>query len=267
MLQKLFIIGNYQSYLVIGTLIFFGLLETLSGQIKSKNKTFGGRIKEVGSFFLLSVLIKPAIVISVLFIGKTICAGYENSLEHSSIFISLPVYLIVDDFLQYWYHRVAHQNIFLWNLHRSHHQAEEMGLFTSYRNATLYYILQPNIWCVSIFTFAGAGIAVAIGLALKQGVNIITHSKFKWDKNLYRIPVLSQLMILVERIIVTPAFHHAHHGKSKSDGISSPDGNFGNIFSIWDQLFGTALFTRKFPAEYGLKNDAEENKAEVLAKP
>ena len=31
------------------------------------------------------------------------------------------------------------------------------------------------------------------------------------------------------------------------------------MFSIWDQLFGTAVFTRQFPKEYGLMNDPKEH--------
>ena len=66
-------------------------------------------------------------------------------------------------------------------------------------------------------------------------------------------------MTLLERIIITPAFHHAHHGKSKIDGIADPNANFGNMFSIWDQVFGTAVFTRQFPTEYGLVNNPNEH--------
>jgi len=31
------------------------------------------------------------------------------------------------------------------------------------------------------------------------------------------------------------------------------------MFSIWDQLFGSALFTRQYPVEYGLPNDPKEH--------
>ena len=42
------------------------------------------------------------------------------------------------------------------------------------------------------------------------------------------------------------------------DGISDPNGNFGNMFSLWDQMFGTAKFTRQFPTELGLINDPKD---------
>lgn len=49
-------------------------------------------------------------------------------------------------------------------------------------------------------------------------------------------------------------FHHAHHGKHKADGITHYKGNYGNLFSFWDVLFGTAQITRKFPQAYGIED-------------
>ena len=170
----------------------------------------------------------------------------------------LPFFLLIDDVLQYWYHRSAHEHEWLWKLHRPHHQAEEMGFFVSYRNAALYYVLMPNIWWIGIVTFLGGATAVALGLILKQLVIIGSHSPTKWDRFLYQYKWLHPVTTLVERIIITPAFHFAHHGKSMKDGISDPNGNYGNMFSLWDQLFGTAKFTRQFPEELGLVNDPKD---------
>lgn len=265
--KELFGIPNLEVYLVLGTLAFFGLLETFSGHLRASKRTFGDWIQEVGSFFALSVLIKPFIVLAVLTLGSFLFPDQAGILSGQAFWWVFPLYLLVDDVLQYWYHRSAHEYPFLWKLHRTHHQAEEMGFFVSYRNAALYYLLMPNIWWVGIITFLGGGAAVALGLVLKQMVIIGSHSTKKWDAPLYKIPVLRDMMTVVERIIVTPAFHHAHHGRSKVDGVSDPNGNFGNMFSIWDQLFGSALFTRKFPTDYGLMNDPKEHWSEAYLHP
>ncbi|MBK9330708.1 MAG: sterol desaturase family protein [Sphingobacteriales bacterium] len=252
-------INTYNAYLVIGIIIFFSMLEIISGRLQNSSKNFNDWIQEAGGFMVLSLVIKPLTVVAVFALGNSLFSSYNNSLSQVSIWILLPVYLLVDDFLQYWYHRSGHEYDFLWKLHRSHHQAEEMGFFISYRNAGLYYVLMPNLWWMGILTFLGGGVAVAVGLVLKQLVIISSHSTVLWDKPLYKIKFLNLLLSVVERIIVTPAFHHAHHGKSKLDGISDPNGNYGNMFSIWDQLFNTAVFTRKYPASYGLQNDPKEH--------
>ena len=257
--NKIFGIENFDVYGVIGILIFFGLLEVLAGYLNRTKRTGSDWIQEVGGFFMLSVVIKPTVVFFIFFICNYLFPDYSNFFVGRSLLILLPSYLLIDDVLQYWYHRLAHEHEFLWKLHRPHHQAEEMGFFVSYRNAGLYYVLMPNIWWVGLFTFLGGAKAVVIGLVLKQLVIIGSHSMIKWDVFLYKYKLLNPLAFVLERLIVTPAFHHAHHGKTMRDGISDPNGNFGNMFSIWDQLFGSAKFTRQFPSDYGLENDPKEH--------
>jgi sterol desaturase/sphingolipid hydroxylase (fatty acid hydroxylase superfamily)/CDGSH-type Zn-finger protein len=246
------------AYLVIGILVFFALMEIVFGRLKSSKRTFSDWIQEAGGFFILSILIKPLIVITVITLGAKLFPSAQGYFSHTTIWIILPLYIFIDDLMQYWYHRSGHEYDFLWKLHRSHHQAQEMGFFVSYRNAALYYLMMPNLWYLAIVTFLGGGLAVAIGLVIKQLIIIGSHSTVKWDEPLYKNKVTSNLMKFVERIIITPAFHHGHHGKSKLDGISDPNGNFGNMFSIWDQLFGSATFTRQYPEKYGLQVDTNE---------
>jgi sterol desaturase/sphingolipid hydroxylase (fatty acid hydroxylase superfamily)/CDGSH-type Zn-finger protein len=254
----LFGVENLDTYLVLGILAFFGLIEVIAGYLSKTQRTAGDWLQEAGGFVVLSVFIKPAIVFSVLIIGNALFPSLHDVWAEASLFFMLPFYLLIDDVLQYWYHRSAHEYEFLWKLHRPHHQAEEMGFFISYRNAALYYVIMPNIWWVGICIFLGGASGVALGLILKQLVIIGSHSTIKWDLPFYKYKIFHPIIFILERIIITPAFHHAHHGKSMLDGASDPNGNYGNMFSIWDQLFGTATFTRKFPKEYGLQTDPKE---------
>ena len=252
-------IASLDYYLVFGILLFFALFEIFAGYLKSTKRNLGDWLQEAGGFVVLSLLIKPGIVLIVILCGNFIAPQLSTFFTSWNIFPVLAIYLFTDDLLQYWYHRSAHEYEFLWKLHRAHHQAEEMGFFVSYRNAAVYYLFMPNIWWMGLISFLGGGIAVSIGLILKQIVIIGAHSTIKWDKPFYKNKFLSPFISLIERIIITPAFHHAHHGKSKLDTVSDPNGNFGNMFSIWDQLFGTASFTRQFPKEYGLQTPVQDH--------
>lgn len=252
-------IENLDSYVVLGILALFCLFESASGYLSASRRTASDWIQEAGGFAVLSFLVKPMIVFAAFLGGKALIPSLHGSVSSIPLIPALIVYLLVDDVLQYWYHRFGHEYDFLWKLHRPHHQAEEMGFFVSYRNAGIYYLLMPNIWWVGIAIFLGGLQAVAIGLILKQFVIIGSHSRVRWDEPLYGVAFISPIMTVVERIIVTPAFHYAHHGKSMIDGVSDPNGNYGNMFSIWDQLFGTAKFTRRFPVELGLVNDPKDN--------
>lgn len=256
--EPLFSVENFEGYIVLGIIVFFSLIEILAGRLLTTNRSFSDWIQEAGSFLILSFVTKPLIIIAAFYSGSFIVPDIYHSVSQFPLIPTVLVFLLVDDVLQYWYHRFGHEYAFLWKLHRPHHQAEEMGFFVSYRNAGLYYLFMPNIWWVGIVIFLGGAKAVAIGLILKQIIIISSHSTVRWDEFLYRFKALNPLTTIIERIFVTPAFHYAHHGKSMIDGISDPNGNFGNMFSIWDQVFGSAKFTRQYPTELGLINDPKD---------
>lgn len=260
-------IERLDSYLVIGVIIFFGLLEAISGALEHSNRTKDDWIQEVLSFIVLSVVIKPGIVLVMIWIGGIVLPLQEGIMLGWTLWLTAPMFLLVDDFLQYWYHRKAHETDWLWKLHRSHHQAEEMGFFIAYRNAALYYLIMPNIWWIGLLTFLGAGKAIALGIVLKQIVIIGSHSPTKWDQFFYKRPSLEPIIRILERIIITPAFHFSHHGKSTRDNVSDPNGNFGNMFSFWDQMFGTATFTRAYPEELGLDRPTDDSWAAAYLYP
>lgn len=259
LLQQLLAIEGFDVLLVLGILIGFGLMESLNGFLKNSQRNKGDWFQEIMSFLILSAGIKPAIVTVVYLVGAAFYpegAILTSNLSFTMVFFG---YILMDDLLQYWYHRSAHEYPFLWKLHRSHHQAEEMGYFVSYRNAMLYYILMPNIWWVGLVVFAGGGQAVALGLVIKQAIIISSHSRIKWDAPFYKYSILKPFIKIIERVIITPSFHHAHHGISMLDKASDPNANFGNMFSLWDQFFGTAKFQNAYPQAYGLQKKTEDD--------
>lgn len=145
MQKELFGIPNMDVYLVVGILLFFILIEIGSGVLQRNKRSLGDWIQEAGSYFVLALVIKPAIVLAVLYLGSQFIPSSVGKLSSFTLWLMVPIYLFIDDLMQYWYHRSAHEYPFLWKLHRTHHQAEEMGFFVSYRNAALYYVLMPNI--------------------------------------------------------------------------------------------------------------------------
>src|SRR5688572_513885 len=137
--EPLFGINDFEVYAVLGIVAFFGLIETLSGYFHRTRRTADDWIQEVGGFFVLAVVIKPAIVFVAFKLGDFLIPAFQNQFANLSLWIMLPAFLLIDDFLQYWHHRFSHEYEFLWKLHRPHHQAEEMGFFVSFRNSGLFY--------------------------------------------------------------------------------------------------------------------------------
>ncbi len=259
MLPMIQFVADKHEALVVGILVVFGLLEAALGCFANSKRNKVDLLVESINTVILMGLTKPLIVVLTLAILSRAIPWAEGSVSRWPFWFSLLLFLLVDDLLQYWYHRSAHEYKWLWKLHRAHHTATELGLLVSYRQAIYYYMLMPNIWWLGVYTFVGGGVPVAIGIVLKQLVIISSHSLITWDSFFHRHSALKPFLRIAERIVITPAFHHAHHAVSKVDGIGNPNGNFGNMFSIWDQIFGTATFVHAYPKEYGIPCDPQDN--------
>ena len=244
-----------ETWVVIAIYLAFGLIEFLRSDLFSKQEQCrNDGIVEVISTTLLLVVTQPLILAGVNWLGLRYLPQYQGALSGISIFLAIPLFLIFEDMVQYWWHRASHSVSFLYNLHRAHHNARYMSVRLVYRNNIIYYALMPSIWFAAILVYLGLGWFYAGYLIIKLLVIIGAHSDVKWDEPLYNIPWLSPVMWVVERTISTPATHHAHHGRHATDSAVHYKGNYGNLLFFWDVLFGTAKITRTYPQSYGIEN-------------
>lgn len=156
---------------------------------------------------------------------------------------SMPIWLlwvltfILIDLVFYIYHRMSHRVRFLWTVHMSHHSSEEMNFAVSFRQAWFGPISKiPFFMVLPILGLDPLMIAVAGVVSTLWGV--VGHTQ-----------IIGKLGPL-EWVLNTPSHHRVHHG-SNPEYI---DKNYGNLFIIWDRIFGTFEPENK-PVEYGLVNN------------
>ena len=240
------------------TLLVLGILEVMGGLYLEGKRTRNDYSIELISLITLPTLIQPAIFLVVIFGMRTWFPGLEDHYVGLAIGWQVLAFLVLDDMMQYWWHRLSHVNRTMWKLHRPHHVIEEMGVLVTYRNATLYYALMPGIWCSALLVYLGMGYVYLFYLPVKLVIILLAHSETRWDRFLYKHRILHPLAWVIERTISTPSTHFAHHGLTAEDGVSHPNGNFGNLLFFWDVLFGTAKITRKYPERFGAWNQIKE---------
>lgn len=244
-----------ESWIVIGIYLGFGLLEFVKSDLfRKREQSRNDGIVEVISTILLFTVTQPLIIVTVGWLGQRWFPAYQDALSGISIWAAIALFLVLDDMMQYWWHRASHSFSWLYNLHRAHHNARYMSVRLVYRNNVIYYALMPSIWFSAGLIYLGLGWVYAGYLIVKMLVIIGAHSDVAWDAPLYRIKWLSPVMWLVERTISTPATHHAHHGRHDSDPAVHYKGNYGNLLFFWDVLFGTARITRSYPQSYGVED-------------
>lgn len=239
-------------------LLFLVFAEALGGLYLEGKRTRNDFTIELVSLVTLPTLIQPGIFLLIIWVMKASMPGLEDHYAAVPYGWQILAFLIFDDLTQYWWHRISHISRTMWKLHRPHHVVEEMGVLVTYRNALLYYAMMPGIWLTAILVYLGMGYVYLFYMPIKLIVILLAHSETRWDRFLYQYKVLNPLAWVIERTLSTPSTHFAHHGLTADDGVSHPNGNFGNLLFIWDVIFGTAKITRKYPVRFGAWNQVKE---------
>ncbi len=146
-------------------------------------------------------------------------------------------YALVIDFALYWLHRLQHRLDWWWALHAVHHSQRQLSLWADNRNHVLDGLLE-SLWL--------ALVALAVGLPGNQFVLIVMLMRF--IESLSHANVRLGFGWLGERLLVSPRYHRMHHGIGVGHEGTARGCNFATLFPLWDMLFGTADFTRTFPA-------------------
>ncbi|MEO1656758.1 MAG: sterol desaturase family protein [Pseudomonadota bacterium] len=240
---------------VLGLFVAIGVMEAWRGGFFRKaGQKDGDLTADMTAYAVLSFLVVPGVFLFVNVMLGAAVPEAAGAWAHWPFALQLLMFAIFDDMMQYWWHRASHTYPWLYGLHRGHHEAGYMSVRIVYRNNAFYYAFMPSIWFSAALVYMGFGWAYALFLIVKQAVIFGAHSDLKWDRFLYQTPWLSPVAWVVERVISTPSTHFMHHGKHLSDGVTHYKGNFGNLFFLWDVIFGTAKITRQYPEKFGTEN-------------
>ncbi len=156
--------------------------------------------------------------------------------------VSLMIYLVVMDLLNYGIHRSQHKFDWWWNLHSLHHAQRQMTMWSDNRNHLLDDVIRDIIVVV---------VAQLIGIAPSQFVAIVALTQL--SESFQHANVRIWFGRWGERLWVSPRFHRIHHS------VDSGAHNYGVLLPWWDMLFGTANFALRFDPT-GLRDQVEQGR-------
>jgi sterol desaturase/sphingolipid hydroxylase (fatty acid hydroxylase superfamily) len=153
--------------------------------------------------------------------------------------VSLLLYLLVFDFVDYWIHRGQHQLRWWWRLHSLHHSQQQMTMWSDNRNHLLDDLLRDAIIVI---------VAQAVGVGPGQFIAIVAFTQL--SENFQHANLRLWFGRLGERLWVSPRFHRMHHaigiGHEKTGRQTLGGCNFGVLLPWWDMVFGTANFENRY---------------------
>lgn len=152
-------------------------------------------------------------------------------------FFTYLIAFIALDFAGYWIHRIAHEYNIFWNNHIIHHSSEDFNLACALRQSISSIIKIFTVFLLPAAILGVPGQVIAIVAPLHLFAQFWYHTQHIGK------------MGFLENIIVTPSHHRVHHAINKE----YMDKNYGQIFIIWDKLFGTYQEElADVPAVYGI---------------
>jgi sterol desaturase/sphingolipid hydroxylase (fatty acid hydroxylase superfamily) len=172
------------------------------------------------------------------------------------------IILASGDFVGYWFHRINHNNAILWPFHALHHSAEVMSPITLYRQHPGYLLLATLLRSAVVGLVQGVLLGLFVGqtdFVRIAGVNAFFVLFNLAGSNLRHSHIWLSFGPLVEHFIISPAQHQIHHSLNPKHYNK----NFGEVFAIWDWMFGTLYIPATYEKlEFGLSNGTSERIAQ-----
>ncbi len=148
----------------------------------------------------------------------------------------------------YLVHFVEHKVPWMWKFHVIHHSDKNVYFTTGLRHHPGETVFRILFTILGVYV-SGASIGIVM---LYQSLSVlfahITHANISLPQNLDRI---------ISYLFVTPNMHKVHHHYKQP----LTDSNYGNIFSIWDRIFGTYTFVNDSKSlVYGIDTHINDSK-------
>ena len=218
----------HRSIILVGGITLFWLIE---GLVPTRKLTYKKWRHALPNFFFTATSVLVNFFLAFLLLN-TADWTQANGFGLLHIF-ALPFWLYVVlgvlllDFIgAYLAHLVEHKIKPLWMVHLVHHSDHHVDTTTANRHHPLESLVRFSFTLVAVFIL-GTPIGVVM---LYQSLSVVL-SQF----NHANINLPTRLDQWLSYVLVTPHMHKVHHHHV----LPYTDSNFGNIFAIWDRLFGT----------------------------
>ena len=241
--------SSHRTLLLISGLSFFWILENNVSLFRFKYKKWNHAIPNL-FFTLTTIIINFLLAFLLLNISDIVASnkfGLLNWLPILPIWINVFLGILFLDLIgAYLPHWLEHKIKPLWMIHLVHHSDHHVDTTTANRHHPLESLIRFTFTLIGVL-IVGANIGIVM---LYQSISLIStqfnHANIKLPK---------KVDLFLSYFFVSPDMHKTHHHYR----LPFTDSNFGNIFSIWDRLFGTYKAFNREKLVYGVDVFFDEN--------
>ncbi|KPM49208.1 sterol desaturase family protein [Jiulongibacter sediminis] len=240
--------SSHRSLILVGGITLFWLIESAVPLFTFKYKKW--QHAGLNIFFTLTTIVINFALAFILL--KTADWTVENDFGILQWIPELPLWayaliglLLLDLIGAYLVHWAEHKVKWMWRFHLIHHTDTWIDTTSANRH-------HPG---ESVFRFAFTTLGVLLVgtpmwlVFMYQSISVLL-SQF----NHANISLPKWLDKLISYVIISPDMHKVHHHYV----LPYTNSNYGNIFSIWDRLFGTYMTLNRDKLVYGIDTHMDE---------
>ena len=240
----------HRAVILVGGISFFWVLEGTVPLFAFKYKKWKHAFPNL-FFTFTTIIINFLLAFLLLYTSDWVV---ENEYGFIHLFNGIP--LIIEVFLAvllldfigaFLAHYVEHKINPLWMIHLVHHSDHNVDTTTANRHHPLESLIRFSFTLFAIL-IVGAPIGYVM---LYQSLSVIltqfNHANIKLPRKIDK---------WLSYLIVSPDMHKIHHHYR----LPYTDANYGNIFSIWDRIFGTFMDLDREKIIYGVDVFPDEYK-------
>ena len=249
--------SSHRALILAGGIALFWLWETAEPLVRGEYRK--GRHALVNLFFTGTTIVVNFVLAFLLLRASEWAVAREVGVLF--LWSGLPVVgqlvigLLVLDLVSAWLaHWVQHKTPLLWRLHLVHHSDRHVDTTTANRHHPGESVVRFGFTLAAV-VLTGAPMWMVF---LYQSLSVVL-SQF----NHANIALPVALDRAISWILVSPDMHKVHHHYV----LPHTDSNYGNLFSVWDRLFGTFRTIDRGQLTYGIDThlgDAEHGTVGAL---
>jgi len=200
-------------------------------------------IPVITRYLRIGLLVAGAALLFGITTADGLVAFYDNGhgpLAALPLGAQMVVFLIGEDIVLYWTHRLFHGGR-MWKYHAVHHSSEELEWISAARFHPVNLFL-GSVLADVVMLLAGISPNVLVVLGpLTTAHSAFVHANLDWTLGPFKY------------VIATPVFHRWHHTATDRGG----EKNFAATFPVLDLLFGTFYMpAHELPDHYGIADRA-----------
>lgn len=219
---------EFRAAILIGGVVIFWIVEGTLPLFKFQYK----KVRHAGLnlFFTLTTAIIGFGLAGALLAASDLVANNRFGLLY---LVDLPLWaqlvvgvLLLDFIGAYLVHWTEHKVKWMWKFHLVHHSDTTVDVTTGLRHHPGETVFRIGFTILAVMIVGAPMWIIMFYQSLSVLFAHITHANINMPKSLDRA---------LSWVFVTPLMHKVHHHYTQP----LTDTNYGNIFSIWDRIFGT----------------------------